>query len=308
MAAALPLMLGAPNAVAGSAGRGATGGPSASHPCGALASPPTYRHVIWVWMENHSYDTIIGSPKAPYINSLAAKCGLATNYHNISHPSLPNYVGATSGLGYAALLKFKPDCDPRIGCTTTAASIFGQGEKWKAYQQSMPANCYRVNSGEYAVRHNPPPYYARLRGCSKFDVRYSQLATDLTANRLPAFSFITPNLLNDMHDGTIAEGDNWLAANLPKILNSDEYRDGSTAVFLTWDEGGHGTVQKCATNTTNASCHVATIVISPSTKPGTRSSKLFNHYSLLGTTEQLLGLRRLGLARYYRTMTLAFRL
>ncbi len=114
MAAALPLMLGAPNAVAGSAGRGATGGPSASHPCGALASPPTYRHVIWVWMENHSYDTIIGSPKAPYINSLAAKCGLATNYHNISHPSLPNYVGATSGLRYAALLKFKPDCDPRI--------------------------------------------------------------------------------------------------------------------------------------------------------------------------------------------------
>jgi phosphatidylinositol-3-phosphatase len=222
-------------------------------------------------MENHSYDTIIGSPKAPYINALAAKCGLATNYHNISHPSLPNYVGATSGLRYAALLKFKPDCDPRIGCTTTAASIFGQGEKWKAYQQSMPANCYRVNSGAYAVRHNPPPYY-------------------------------------DMHDGTIAEGNNWLAANLPTILNSDAYRDGSTVVFLTWDEGRSGTVRRCATNTTDVGCHVATIVLSPSTKPGTRSSRLFNHYSLLGTTEQLLGLRRLGLARYYRTMTAAFRL
>ena len=58
--------------------------------CGTLPVSAThYSHVIWVWMENHSYDTIIGSSKAPYINLLATECGLATNYHNISHPSLP---------------------------------------------------------------------------------------------------------------------------------------------------------------------------------------------------------------------------
>ena len=72
---------------------------AASGPCGTLPLASTnYTHVVWLWMENHSYDTIIGSPDAPYINSLAASCGLATNYHNISHPSLPNYIGATSGL------------------------------------------------------------------------------------------------------------------------------------------------------------------------------------------------------------------
>ena len=58
----------------------------------------TYKHIIWVMMENHSYNTIIGSSQAPYINSLASECGLATNYHNISHPSLPNYMAATAGL------------------------------------------------------------------------------------------------------------------------------------------------------------------------------------------------------------------
>jgi hypothetical protein len=311
LAAAVPLLLGVPAAaasVAAPANTVAAAAPSASRPCGTLATPPAYTHVIWVWMENHSYSTIIGSAQAPYINKLAAQCGLATNYHNISHPSLPNYVGATSGLGYAALQKFKPDCNPSAGCSTSAASIFGQGETWKAYEQSMPSNCDPVNAGEYAVRHNPPPYFSTLAGCSTFDVPYSQLAADLAAGSLPAFSFVTPNVIDDMHDGTIADGDHWLAANLPTILNSAEYRDGSTAVFLTWDEGEGGTAQKCATNTTDVGCHVATIVISPSTKPGTRSGKLFNHYSLLGTAEQLLGLPKLGLASSFPTLTSAFHL
>jgi hypothetical protein len=53
---------------------------------------------------------------------------------------------------------------------------------------------------------------------------------------------------------------------------------------------------------------VATIVISPSTKAGTRSKTLFNHYSLLGTAEQLLGLRKLNMASKFPTMVKAFHL
>ena len=71
----------------------------------------------------------------------------------------------------------------------------------------------------------------------------------------------------------------------------------------------HGTVgEKCATNKTDESCHIATIVISPSTTPGTRSAVLFNHYSLLRTAEQLLGLPLLGKAASYPSMAAAFRL
>jgi phosphatidylinositol-3-phosphatase len=72
---------------------------AASGPCGTAAAPPAYRHVIWIWMENHSYSDIIGNTaQAPYINSLASSCGVATDYHNTTHPSLPNYLAATSGL------------------------------------------------------------------------------------------------------------------------------------------------------------------------------------------------------------------
>jgi phosphatidylinositol-3-phosphatase len=281
---------------------------TAKGPCGRVASAPQYKHVIWIWMENHSYSSIIGSSQAPFINAMAAKCGLATNYHNISHPSLPNYVAATSGLGYSALQKFTPDCNPVPTCSTSATSIFAQGESWRAYEESMPSNCYRKNSGEYAVRHNPPPYYTKLSGCAKNDVPYPRLAADLAGNRLPAFSFITPNLIDDMHDGTIADGNRWLAKNLPLILQSREYRGGSTVVMITWDEGEGGSSNRCASNTTDVGCHVATIVISPSTRAGTRSARLFNHYSLLGTAEQLLHLPQLGRAAKFPTMTSAFNL
>ena len=214
---------------------------AAAGPCGTLTTAPAYSHVIWIWMENHSYSDIIGNTsQAPYINTLAGECGLATNYHNASHPSLPNYVAATSGLAVANLSQFTSDCGPSKRCSTSAASIFGQGESWKAYEESMPSNCDKSNSGEYAVRHNPPPYYTSLSTCPTFDVPYTQLATDLSNNTLPAFSFVTPNLIDDMHDGTINQGDTWLSTELPKILSSSAYTSGTTAVFVTWDEGSGG--------------------------------------------------------------------
>jgi phospholipase C len=285
--------------------------PSASHPCGTVSKPGTYKHVIWIWMENHSSSAIIGSSQAPYVNGLAKQCGLATNYHNITHPSLPNYIAATSGLSSSSLHGFLPDCNPGGSCATPAKSIFGQGESWKSYEESMPSNCDHSNSGNYAVRHNPAVYYTTLHGCSSDDVSYSRLAADLAHNQLPAFSFITPNLIDDTHNGTVADGDTWLSRNLPAILNSAEYRNGSTVVFITWDEGegGHyASGEQCATSTSDVSCQIATLVISPSTKAGTRSGTLFNHYSLLGTAEQLLHLSKLGQAASATTMTKAFNL
>jgi len=286
---------------------------AASGPCGTTTTAPhAYQHVIWIWMENHSLSDIIGNTsQAPYLNSLAAGCGLATDYHNTTHPSLPNYLAATSGLAQGSLpvLSYL-DCDVSFVCDTSAPSIFGQGETWKAYEESMPSNCDRSNSGEYAVRHNPAPYYTTLSGCASRDVPYPQLAKDLAGNALPAFSFITPNLIDDMHDGTIAQGDAWLASNLPAILNSSQYRAGTTAVFITWDEGSGGyPIEDCDDSTvTDNSCRVPTIVISPSTPAGTKSGAFFDHYSLLGTTEQLLGLPRLASAASAPTMTAAFHL
>ena len=142
----------------------------------------------------------------------------------------------------------------------------------------MPGRCHRTNSGEYAVRHNPPPYYTELRGCSRFDVPYSRLRADLARGRLPAFSFITPNLISDMHDGTVADGDTWLSTFMPKVLSSAEYAAGRTAVFLTWDE-----------DDLLSGNHVPTLVIAPSVAAGTTVAARLDHYAMLRATQEMLG-------------------
>jgi phospholipase C len=286
--------------------------PSSSHPCGTQSKPGTIKHVIFIVLENHSYGAILGSSQAPYFNTLATDCGVATNYHNVTHPSLPNYIALTSGLPLSSLHEFVPDCSPSSSCDTSTKSIFGQGESWKSYEESMPSTCDHSNSGNYAVRHNPAAYYTTLGGCSSNDVSYSHLASDLSHNQLPAFSFVTPNLIDDMHNGTVADGNSWMSHNLPTILNSSEYKNGSTVIFITFDEGSdvgsYANGENCATNTSDTSCHLPTFVISPSTRAGARSGTLFNHYSLLGTAEQLLHLSKLGQAASYPTMVSAFNL
>src|SRR5580658_9200196 len=298
--------------VSGSAAAVAATAPSASHPCGTEAKPAAIKHVIFIFLENHSYGAILGSSAAPYFNTLAKDCGIATNYHNITHPSLPNYIAATSGLSLTSLHKFISDCSPSGSCDTSVQSIFGQGESWRSYEETMPSACDHTNSGNYAVRHNPAAYYTTLDSCSSDDVPYSHLATDLKHNQLPAFSFITPNLIDDMHNGTVADGNSWMSHNLPTILNSAEYKNGSTVIFITFDEGSdvgsYANGENCATNTSDTSCHLPTFVISPSTRAGARSGTLFNHYSLLGTAEQLLHLSKLGQAASYPTMVSAFNL
>ncbi len=272
---------------------------SSARTCGWAQKPNSrVTHVIWIWMENRSFDQVIGSPSAPFVNALARSCGLATNYRAVAHPSLPNYIAATSG-GTGGI----GDDSPPAAHPLAGASIFGQARSARSYEESMPVNCDAASSGDYAVKHNPEAYYTRIRNaCSTNDVPLGTpaagaFAKALATNALPAFAFVTPNVCDDMHDCPTASGDRWLARWLPKITASPAYRAGDTVVFITWDEndGSNGN-------------QVATIVVSPSTRPGTRSGEAFTHYSLLRTTEELLGLPTLGLASRAASMRTAFNL
>jgi acid phosphatase len=97
------------------------------------------------------------------------------------------------------------------------------------------------------------------------------------------FEFITPNLMNDMHDGSIAQGDNFLKAFLPRITASSAFAN--SVVFLTFDEG--------STNTGGGG-HVVTIAITPNMTAGFKAGATYNHYSTLRTIEQAWGLPYLG--------------
>src|SRR5205085_11728134 len=236
--------------------------PSSSRPCGTSRARRAYRHVVWIVFENKQYSQIIGSSNAPYINSVADECGLATNFYAEGHPSLPNYIAMTSGSTQGITDDSPPSSHP-----LSAASIFSQTGTggWKSLEESMPTNCDLTDANPYAVRHNPAAYYTNVRAdCGGQDIRLGS-----TPDIGSRFTFITPNLCNDMHDCSVSTGDNWLSSFLPKILNSAQYQAGSTAVFITWDEDDFSSNQ-----------HIATIVVSPSTAPGTTGGATYNHYAM----------------------------
>ncbi len=66
-------------------------------PSASALSVPVFSHVFVVVEENHGYSSVIGSSSMPYLNSLASKYGLATQYYANTHPSIGNYFMMTTG-------------------------------------------------------------------------------------------------------------------------------------------------------------------------------------------------------------------
>ncbi len=269
--------------------------------CGLVPAPPAqWEHVVWIFFENQSFDEVVGSGDAPFMNHvLIPQCGLATNYHGLTHPSLPNYIAATSGLSLDALGVFDNDCNAAGPCHTGAMSIFAQAPSWGAYAESMRRPCTHWFTGPYAASHNPAVYYTNLTDCAAHDVSLRALSSALAGDSLPAFVFITPNMCHSMHNCSVGTGDGWLRHMIRVLAASAAYQRGTMAVFVTFDESDKDSPDD----------RIATFVISPSTPPHTRSGAPFNHYALLRTTEEMLGLDPLlGQAQYARSMRSAFNL
>jgi acid phosphatase len=240
------------------------------------------------------------------MNEIVGDCGTATQYlDNIFSDDLvscPHYVALTSGsncdtgLDQTGTGCITDDNDP-TSHTLSTTSIFSQVTSWKAYIESMPGDCAAGSTGEYATKHNPPPYYTSLASCSTYDIPIAaatcsssakktacgtpsnQLTQDLANDMLPQFAWITPNLLNDMHDGTVTQGDNWMYTYLPLILASPAYLRGEVVVYVLWDE--QGTFTGGAT---------PNFFVSPYITKGTSSSTTMNHFAALLSWENALGI------------------
>ncbi len=279
-----------------------TGTPNAY--CGTRTGAPTTSKLMVIYEENHGLSSITSS-SAPHISSLASSCALATNYQALTHPSLPNYLASTSGLSYASS-PWTSDCDPTsAACTTANDNIFNQVGVggWRSYAESMTSNCQRNSSGNYATKHNPAAYYTDLgAACPVSDVPLGtptagNLLNDVVNGALPTVSTVTPNLVDDMHDGTIAQGDAWLAQWIPEIVAGPDYQSGQLTIVILWDEGsGSG----------NVASVVPAIVISPFVTPGSTTSTLLTHYSLLRSEEEVAGVPLLGLASSATSLRSAF--
>jgi hypothetical protein len=251
-------------------------------PCGTdgSAPPAQWDHVVLVMMENKSYKQVFTTyaSEAPYLKSLAAQCGVATNYWSLWPRSVPNYLALSSGSNHGVTDDLGPKKAPISG-----PSLFSQlGSDWLALNESMGTNCQMSSAGLYPTHHNPALYYTSIRSqCATQDI-----PLDSKPDLSKRFTIITPNLLHDMHrtDATptnaerVAAGDAWLSDFVPELVATPEYQAGRTAIFITWDEGR------------SVDLRVPLIVISPHTGEGVRDDTRYTHYSLVRAMQEMMGL------------------
>jgi hypothetical protein len=287
---------------AGAGGGGATSSGSSGSGTGT-GGGGGFGTIFTILLENHDYKEIVGSPNAPYINSLIDKNGLATNYQDsLLHPSLPNYLWLITGAKqYPGILDVSPTL---IGVFPKDADNLGNqlevaGVTWRSYQESMGTPCNLDNNGDYAPKHNPFVYFKNIQNnpalCASRDVDFSLFAADLAAGTYQ-YMWITPNLLSDGHDPTsdpvtgLKQSDAWLAAEVPKILASSAYKNNGI-LFITWDEA--------AGRNGNSKDQVPMIVLSPKLKsPGMKVGTALSHASYLRTIEDIYGIEsKLGAAQ-----------
>jgi phosphatidylinositol-3-phosphatase len=268
-----------------------------------------FQHVFVIMMENTGFDSLIGNPNAPFINSVAATNGLATNYFGVTHPSQPNYIAATSGSTNGVT----NDDDTTIDVTNIVDQLEAKGKTWKAYMQSLSLCITKLDHAcgnqLYERKHNPFISYADVqnnpaRMANIVDL--SQFSTDLASKNVPDYSWISPDQCNDMHgragpstdpcnfgnvQGLISTGDAFLSATVGAIMGSRAW-NGNSIIFITWDESdftgsgpfGFGDTSGCC-DANPGGGHVVTLTISHSDHSARTSNVAYNHYSMLATIE-----------------------
>jgi len=297
---AAPRADGAPNADT-LRGRDATGNANPpARPGGATTGP-----VFVVVMENQDAARIYGnSTDAPYINGmLLTRYAHATAFADVlpSLPSEPHYIWMEAGTNTLADHTFSTDDSPSAKNSTastdhlvTQIAAAGSGLEWMSYQEGIgqaTGACPIVGAGFYRPRHNPFVFFRDIAGdppskdnanCAAHHRDISALASDLASGGVADYNFISPNLCDDMHGATgcpnsnrTRSGDDWLAANLPPLIDFVDANDG--VIFIIWEEGDH-------------TATVPFIAVGPRVKSGYAGGTPYTAGSMLKTIEQRLGL------------------
>src|SRR5215469_18215964 len=260
----------------------------------ALAQVPQSRHVWIITEENHSYESVIGNTGMPYFNSLVAKYGLATQYYSEQHNSISALMWLVAGQPITG----NNQTTTCYGANNIARQLIAKGYSWRSYQEDLPyAGFTGISYANYVRRHNPIIDFTDTcaTGQKTNSVPFNELATDIATHATPNYAYITPNLVDDAHNGTLPAADYWLSKHVPAILALPEFQPGGDGIlFVVWDEadlGGNGGLDNRCTSTLKSGCggRVATLVIGPQVKHGYKSSVRYDHANLLRTICDALG-------------------
>lgn len=246
------------------------------------AELPRPDHIVIVIEENHSFNQIIGNGDAPYINGLAKRGMLFTQSYGVTHPSQPNYLalftGTTRGISSDV-------CPLELSGENLASILTAKGLSFATFAESMPEPGYSgCVYGGYVRKHNP---VANWKGRERYSQPFGAFPSRY--EKLPTVSFVVPDQLNDMHDGGIKRGDDWLRQNIEPY--AEWAMTHNSLLILTWDE-----------NNGDADNHIATIMIGPMAKQG-NSAQRVGHYNVLRTISEMYGLPNLNESAHVKPIT-----
>lgn len=250
----------------------------------SFAQVPQSNHVVMVVEQNHSYSSVIGNTAMPYLNSLASKYGLATQYYANTHPAIGNYFEMTTGQVLTNNNSLTPANFP-VSQDNIVTEMMVAGKSWKSYAEGLPSAGYTGgNTGNYAVRNNPFAYFTEIQNSDtqKMNlVPFSQFATDLASDQLPDFSYVVPNIMDNGQSGSLQQADTWLKQNIAPLLADPNFQQDGVLI-ITFEESA-------ATDKAHGGGHVATLVVGPQVKPAYQSTTVYQHQSLLRTVLTTLG-------------------
>ncbi len=243
---------------------------------------PRPDHIVIVIEENKAYAQIIGNREAPYINELAKRGALFTQSYGVTHPSQPNYLalfsGSTRGITSNA-------CPLDLSRDNLATLLQAKGLSFASYAESMPEPGYAgCIWGAYMRKHNPVANWKEL---AAYNLPFSAFPADYA--QLPTVAFVVPDLLNDMHDGSIAQGDAWLKKNIEQYAQWAMTHN--SLLIVTWDEDDGSSDNR-----------IATIFVGAMVRPGQYKQRI-DHYNLLRTIEEMYALPYLGESAETRVVT-----
>lgn len=238
---------------------------------------PMAKHVVVVVEENHSYSEIMGNSQAPYINTLASEGAVFTNSYGVTHPSEPNYLALFSGSTHGVTTD---NCPLTFSSGALESQLLSAGETFKGYSEELPSAGSMVCSyKEYARKHVPWTDFST--GKSADNLPFTSFPSSNFGN-LPTVSFVIPDLMDDMHDGSIQQGDAWLQQHLLNYVTWA--RNNNSLLIVTFDE-----------DDSTSGNHILTLFVGPMVKPG-QYTETISHYNVLRTVEQMYKLPYLGKA------------
>jgi phosphatidylinositol-3-phosphatase len=242
------------------------------------ATLPTLAHIVIVVEENRSQTNIIGNKSTPFINALATHGAMMAQSFGETHPSEPNYLALFAG---STLGVTKDACPVDGGNTPNLGSeLLAAGYTFIGFAEGLPAVGSTVcSAGKYARKHVPWADFTNVPPANSLPFAAFPMGNYAS---LPTVSFVIPNNDDNMHDGSIAAGDDWLNRELSGYANWAVTNN--SLLIVTWDEDD-GTPRN----------QIPTVIYGAHVQPGSYNQQI-SHYNVLSTLEQMYGLPKTGYA------------